>query len=309
MAPQREWFEKDYYAVLGVPHGRDRQGRRARVPEARQAVPPRRERGRQGRPRSASRRCRPRTTCSATPRSARSTTRSAQMVASGVGPGGFGGVGPGGFGGGADVPLRRRRRHGRPLGDLLGGLFGGPRPARPAARGPQRPAARPGPRDRAAPRLPRRRARRHHHGEHHADAPCSVCGGSGRRAGHVPETCARRAAAPARSRSTRAVLVLAGVPDVRRARAGRHGPVPDVQRPRRRGAAARGEGAHPGRCRRRAAHPREGPRRAPGATAARRATSTSSCTCAPHPMFGRSGERPHGAACRSRSPRPRSAPR
>ena len=54
---------------------------------------------------------------------------------------------------------------------------------------------------------------------------------------------------------------------------------------------------------------REGPRRGRSATAARPATSTSSCTSRPHPLFGRNGQaRPHACASRSRSPRPRSAP-
>ena len=77
MAPQREWFEKDYYEVLGVSETRDRRRRSPRrtgssrgstTPTPTRATP---------RPRSASRRSRPPTTCSATPRSARSTTRSA----------------------------------------------------------------------------------------------------------------------------------------------------------------------------------------------------------------------------------------
>ena len=50
MAPQREWFEKDYYEVLGVAVVGDREGHPKRVPEAREGVPPRREpRRRRGR--------------------------------------------------------------------------------------------------------------------------------------------------------------------------------------------------------------------------------------------------------------------
>ena len=163
MAAQREWFEKDYYAVLGVSVGRVREGAVARLQEAREAVPPRRQRRRTRRPRSASRRSPPRTTCSATPRSARSTTRSgawsrrasvpavraASVPAAAVGPG---------------VPVRQstsasRRRLRRPPRQPV-------RRRGAARRSPRRdrPAARPGPRDRAAPPVRRRGARRHQHG-------------------------------------------------------------------------------------------------------------------------------------------------
>ena len=46
MAPQREWFEKDYYKVLGVAETASRQGHHQGVPEAGPAVPPRRQPGR-----------------------------------------------------------------------------------------------------------------------------------------------------------------------------------------------------------------------------------------------------------------------
>ena len=45
MAPQREWFEKDYYRVLGVSETAIGQGDQERVPEAVAPVPPRRQRG------------------------------------------------------------------------------------------------------------------------------------------------------------------------------------------------------------------------------------------------------------------------
>ncbi len=56
------------------------------------------------------------------------------------------------------------------------------------------------------------------------------------------------------------VLVLAGVPHLWRAGPDHPHPVPHVRRSRRRGAGARGEGAHPRGRRRRAAHPGQGSR-------------------------------------------------
>ena len=49
MAPQREWFEKDYYAELGVSKDASEKDITKRVPQAREAVPPRRQPRRQRR--------------------------------------------------------------------------------------------------------------------------------------------------------------------------------------------------------------------------------------------------------------------
>ena len=68
MAPQREWFEKDYYKVLGVPTTRDREGDHARLPEAGASSTTPTPTPATPRPRSASRRSPPPTTCSATPK-------------------------------------------------------------------------------------------------------------------------------------------------------------------------------------------------------------------------------------------------
>ena len=82
MAPQREWFEKDYYKLLGVPETAPRRRTSPRptaswpascTPTPTPTTP---------RPRSASRRCPPPTTSSATRPSARSTTRSARWARS-----------------------------------------------------------------------------------------------------------------------------------------------------------------------------------------------------------------------------------
>ena len=147
MAPQREWFEKDYYKVLGVSetaHRRRRSPRRtASWPASTTPTPTPATR----RPRSASRRSRPPTTSSAT----RSKRKEYDEVRR-LGPDGRrlrrrSGGGPG-----------RRRLHvhmgdGGDLGDLLGGLFGRGRGGAAAARpvGGVGPAARRRPRGRAAP--------------------------------------------------------------------------------------------------------------------------------------------------------------
>ena len=240
MAAQREWFEKDYYAVLGVPDGRDREGaRRAPTGSSRSSTTPTRTRATRT-PRSASRRSPPRTTCSATPRSARSTTRSGAWSRRASGP----------------AVRRRLRRSGRlrrrpdvpasttdgdggGFSDLLGNLFGGGAAAG-AARGrggrPVRSAAttsRPSCTSTSTTRCTasRRTVR------FRADAACSTCATA---PAPTPGTLARDVPAVPRHRLDRGrpgpVLVLAGVPDVRRARPGHPDAVPDVPRPRRRGA-------------------------------------------------------------------------
>ena len=122
---QREWFEKDYYDVLGVPEGSDRQGARARLQEAREAATtPTRTTATRTR-RSASRRSPPRTTCSATATKRKEYDEVRRMVASGAGPRRR--LRPrrsGRFRRWPDVPLRDRRRRRLPR-DLLGGMFGG----------------------------------------------------------------------------------------------------------------------------------------------------------------------------------------
>ena len=146
-----------------------------------------------------------------------------RMVASGVGPDGAG-FGPGGYGGGAGLPVRRRLRP-RWRRRLH-------RPARQPARQPRRArpargagsAARAGSRDRAAPVVRRRRSRRHEHGSVPRRRDVLDVPGLGRRARHHP----RDVSAVPRQRIDRgrpgSVLVLAGVPDVWRARPGHSRP-------------------------------------------------------------------------------------
>ena len=166
MAPQREWFEKDYYKVLGVDVDGDREGHHARVPEAGEAVPPRRESGRRRSRGALQGSVGGATKCCPTPRSARSTTRSARWW-------------PKAWAraarrlrwrlragrlrrGRPDLQLRGPRRTRRSLRQPLRRwrCAGGGR--RRGRRGPVGPAPRRRHRGRVAPRLPRRGARHHH---------------------------------------------------------------------------------------------------------------------------------------------------
>ena len=139
----------------------------------------------------------------------------------------------------------------------------------------------------------RRRGPRRHHARctSRADAPCSTCHGTGAAPGTSPETLPAVRRPRRRSTTTRACSrSRRSCPTCGGRGHGHRRPVPDLSRHAASSVrAARGEGAHPGRRRRRPAHPAEGPRRRRAATAARPATSTSSCTSTPHPLFGRSG--------------------
>ena len=76
MAPQRDWYTTDYYKVLGVSDkATNKELRRAYRKLAKDYHP-----DLTPVPRTSSKRSRPPTTFSATPRSARSTTRSAGSV-------------------------------------------------------------------------------------------------------------------------------------------------------------------------------------------------------------------------------------
>ena len=266
------------------PRVRPRRRSRARTASSRSSTTPTRTRG-TTRPRRSSRRSRRPTTCSATRRSARSTTRSGAWsrparTARGPGGGGFGGRRrPGGF----------SFDDGVDLGDLLGGLFGG---------GGGRRARR------VRARRSRRRGRTRHAPQRGSDLETElhldfmdadprrddlgVVHGRGRvlgvprqrrRAGHRRRRPARDCGGSGPDRGGPGpVLVLPGVPHLRRARRDHRDAVPPLPRQRGRGAAARGQGEDPDRGRRRPADPGEGTRRRGRERRTVRATSTSSST-------------------------------
>ena len=143
-----------------------------------------------------------------------------------------------------------------------------------------------------------------------AEAPCSMCGGTGAAARHRPRRLPhvqRRAASLAVDQGPFSFSQLC--PTLRRARhASSRTRARHCHGVGHRAPAPRGQGADPRGRRRRPAHPGEGARRRPAATAARPATSTSSCTSRPIRCSAASGD-DLTVRCRSRSPRRRSAPR
>jgi molecular chaperone DnaJ len=189
VAPQREWFEKDYYAELGVSKdATEKEISRAYRKLAKQFHPD----ANQGNPQAEERFKEVSAAYDvlgdAEKRKEYDQVR--EMVASGVGgPGGFGGGGggfPGGFGAGGQT-INFEDIGG--FSDLLGGLFGraaGRRGGRNAARGPRR-----GQDLEAELYLDFLDAV---HGitttvSFTADAVCSTCGGSGAKPGTMPERC------------------------------------------------------------------------------------------------------------------------
>jgi molecular chaperone DnaJ len=182
VAAQREWFDKDYYAVLGVPEGStDKEISRAYKKLAKQFHPDANQGDKDAEERFKEISAAYDVLGDTTKRKEYDEVR--KMVASGVGPGGFGGFGPGGAGGqtfnfeGSDLG---------DLGGLFGNLFGGERRRQRRTSGPQR--------------------GQDLETELHlsfddalngvtstvrfrADATCSTCAGSGAAPGSMPETC------------------------------------------------------------------------------------------------------------------------
>ncbi|MGQ0825106.1 MAG: molecular chaperone DnaJ [Actinomycetota bacterium] len=179
MAAQREWFEKDYYAVLGVSSGAtDKEIARAYKKLAKQFHP-------DANPGDGTAEERFKEISAAYDVLGDTEKRTEydevrRMVASGVGPGGFG-PGAGGFTFDAGGDSR--------LSDLLGGIFGGSgrRTRRgPTATGPQR-----------GQDLETELHLSFEDSVHgvtstvrfRSDAPCATCAGSGAAPGTIPETC------------------------------------------------------------------------------------------------------------------------
>ena len=186
MAPQREWFEKDYYAVLGLkPDASDKDVQKAYRKLAKQYHP-------DANPGDAEAETRFKEISAAhdvlgDAEKRKEYDQVREMVASGVGPSGFGGFGPGGFSTG---DARFEDLGG--LGDLLGNLFGGGlggRGRRGRARGP------------VGPQRGQDLETELHldfldavHGvttsvNLTSEAPCSECHGTGAKPGTVPDVC------------------------------------------------------------------------------------------------------------------------
>jgi molecular chaperone DnaJ len=173
LAAQREWFEKDYYAVLGVaPGATDKELSRAYKKLAKQHHPD----ANAGSPAAEERfkEVSGAYDVLGDPEKRKEYDEVRRMVASGVGPGGFQ----------FDVDFDQ----GGGLGDLLGNLFGGRagRGGRRSARGPQR-----GQDLETELHLSFEDAVRGVTSavRFRADAQCSTCHGSGAAPGTSPETC------------------------------------------------------------------------------------------------------------------------
>ena len=187
MAPQREWFEKNYYEVLGVPESAtDKDISRAYKKLAKQLHPDANPGNKEAEERFKEVSSAYDVLGDAAKRKEYDEVR--RMVASGVGPGGFGGFGPGGPGAGAGRGFHFEGDLGD-LGGLFGNLFGGGggrRGARQRATGPQR-----GQDLETELHLSFDDAIRGVTStvRFRADATCSTCAGSGAAPGSMPETC------------------------------------------------------------------------------------------------------------------------
>jgi molecular chaperone DnaJ len=189
MAPQREWFDKDYYDVLGVPQSAsEKDVARAYRKLAKQYHPDANSGNKDAEERFKEISAAHDVLGDAEKRKEYDEVR--QMVASGARPGGFGGAGgPGGFGGGFQNVRFEDAGDMGGFGDILGNLFGGRGSGRQRGRAP------------AGPQRGQDLETELHldfldavHGATTSvsitsEAPCSVCGGSGAKPGTLPDVC------------------------------------------------------------------------------------------------------------------------
>ena len=239
MAPQREWFEKDYYSVLGIQSGAsDKEIQRAYRKLAKQYHPDANQGDAAAEERFKEISAAHEVLGDADKRKEYDQVR--EMVASGVGPGSFGG----GFGGGGGFPVASRARpstsrtsaasatcSAASSGAAAGGVAAG------AARSGGS-AARRGSRGRALSRLPRRGARGHDIGEPHRGGAVLGVRRQRREAGHIPRDVRDLRRHRRGGRRPGSVLVLERVPDLRWARPDRQGKVQALQGTWHRGPAA-----------------------------------------------------------------------
>lgn len=188
MAPQREWFEKDYYAELGVePGASDRDIQKAYRKLAKEFHPDANAGDAAAEERFKQISAAHEVLGDAEKRKEYDQVR--EMVANGIGPNG-----PGGFGGGFGPGFEGATFHfddGGGLGDLLGNLFGGGGGGGRRGRG----------RQPAGPQRGQDLETELHldfldavHGittsvSLTSDAACSTCGGTGAEPGTFPQTC------------------------------------------------------------------------------------------------------------------------
>ncbi len=189
MAPQREWFETDYYDVLGVsPSASEKDITRAYRKLAKQYHPDANPGNKEAEEKFKSVSAAYDVLGDAGKRKEYDEVR--QMVASGVGP--FGGGAPGGFGpGGAEGFRTFQFDEDAGFGDLLGGLFGRGGRGRRGGRGSRQAGPQRGADHETELNLDFHDAV---HGvetsvSFTADAVCSVCHGSGAEPGSTPDVC------------------------------------------------------------------------------------------------------------------------